>query len=93
VEQAPALDNDLEPVSFGMVPRLRQIKERLLASGAAGASMSGSGSAVFGLYTDRGGLDQLVSEMASAGACAFACRTLSREAYHLNLFERSQDDM
>lgn len=46
------LVNDLEPVTERAFPVIRAIKRLLLAHGAAGAMMSGSGSAVFGLFAD-----------------------------------------
>ena len=46
------LDNDLESVALPVHPRIRDVKERLLALGATGALMSGSGSAVFGLFAN-----------------------------------------
>lgn len=42
--------NDFEPSVFAMHPAVRQAKEALLAAGADYASMSGSGSAVYGLF-------------------------------------------
>ena len=44
--------NDFEPSVFAAHPSIREAKELLLASGALYASMSGSGSAVFGLFDD-----------------------------------------
>lgn len=44
--------NDFEPSVFAARPAIRAAKERLLAAGAVYASMSGSGSAVFGLFRD-----------------------------------------
>lgn len=44
--------NDFEPSVFAAHPVIRSVKERLLAAGALYASMSGSGSAVFGLFDD-----------------------------------------
>ncbi|TVR41814.1 MAG: 4-(cytidine 5'-diphospho)-2-C-methyl-D-erythritol kinase [Bacteroidia bacterium] len=44
------LVNDLEEPVFRLYPEIRQIKEKLLASGAVCASMSGSGSALYGLF-------------------------------------------
>jgi 4-diphosphocytidyl-2-C-methyl-D-erythritol kinase len=44
------LVNDLETVTVKSFPVIKQIKRLLLAHGAVGAMMSGSGSAVFGLY-------------------------------------------
>lgn len=42
--------NDFEPSVFAAHPVIGRIKERLLAAGAVYASMSGSGSAVYGLF-------------------------------------------
>ena len=47
------LVNDLEPVTERAFPVIRAIKRLLLAHGAAGAMMSGSGSTVFGLFADH----------------------------------------
>jgi 4-diphosphocytidyl-2-C-methyl-D-erythritol kinase len=46
------LVNDLEPVTERAFPVIKKIKRLLLAHGAAGAMMSGSGSTVFGLFAD-----------------------------------------
>lgn len=45
--------NDFEPTVFAARPAIRQAKERLLSAGALFASMSGSGSAVYGLFDPR----------------------------------------
>jgi 4-diphosphocytidyl-2-C-methyl-D-erythritol kinase len=42
--------NDFETSVFALYPQLRQLKERIYACGATYASMSGSGSALFGLF-------------------------------------------
>lgn len=47
------LRNDLESVTIGKYPLLGVLKEELLAGGAHGALMSGSGPTVFGLFRDR----------------------------------------
>ena len=44
------LINDLEKVSFSLYPELSTIKDYLYSSGAIYASMSGSGSSVYGLF-------------------------------------------
>ncbi len=54
------LANDLEAVTIGRHPVIREIKERLVREGAAGALMSGSGPTVFGIF----------EEEATARACA-----------------------
>jgi 4-diphosphocytidyl-2-C-methyl-D-erythritol kinase len=45
--------NDLEVVTCQRHPVITTIKERLLAGGAAGALMSGSGPTVFGVFDDQ----------------------------------------
>jgi 4-diphosphocytidyl-2-C-methyl-D-erythritol kinase len=45
--------NDFEAVVFKQHPRLGAIKRKLIRSGASPAMMTGSGSALFGLYEDR----------------------------------------
>ena len=47
------LSNDLEPVTCGRFPLISELKEMLLAAGARGTLMSGSGSTVFGLFGDE----------------------------------------
>lgn len=47
------LVNDFEPTVFARNPEIRQAKEAMLSHGAIYASMSGSGSAVFGLFADK----------------------------------------
>jgi 4-diphosphocytidyl-2-C-methyl-D-erythritol kinase len=42
--------NDLEPVTIGRFPVIREIKELLLEKGAAGVLMSGSGPTVFAVF-------------------------------------------
>jgi 4-diphosphocytidyl-2-C-methyl-D-erythritol kinase len=46
------LCNDLETVTTALCPEIRKIKQKLLEMKAAGASMSGSGPSVFGLFYD-----------------------------------------
>ena len=44
------LVNDLEAVTIGRYPIIREIKEQLLREGAVGSLMSGSGPTVFGVF-------------------------------------------
>ncbi len=48
---ADLLKNDLEPPVIKQYPLIDEIKKRLLAKGAEGALMSGSGPSVFGLFS------------------------------------------
>ena len=45
--------NDFERVVFGLHPQLKSIKGKLLKLGARPASMSGSGSTLFGIFPNR----------------------------------------
>jgi 4-diphosphocytidyl-2-C-methyl-D-erythritol kinase len=49
-ELVASLHNDLEVVTAGRYPEIGQMKEFLLARGAQGALMSGSGASVFGIF-------------------------------------------
>ena len=44
------LKNDFEEALFPKYPELPQVKEKLYAAGAEYASMTGSGSAIYGLF-------------------------------------------
>jgi 4-diphosphocytidyl-2-C-methyl-D-erythritol kinase len=47
------LVNDFEKTVFPKYPEIESIKEQLYDNGAVYASMSGSGSSVFGLFKDN----------------------------------------
>jgi 4-diphosphocytidyl-2-C-methyl-D-erythritol kinase len=49
---AAVVGNDLAPVTRGIIPEVAKLERTLLASGALGASMSGSGTAVYGIFHD-----------------------------------------
>lgn len=51
-EWQTSVKNDFERSVFAAHPRLKEIKEQLLASGATYAAMSGSGSTIFGIFKD-----------------------------------------
>jgi 4-diphosphocytidyl-2-C-methyl-D-erythritol kinase len=50
---ADLLVNDLEAVTVKRYGRIKVLKDRLIEKGAAGALMTGSGSAVFGIFGSR----------------------------------------
>lgn len=53
--------NDFDEPVFAMLPRLRALKQRLLDSGAFFASMSGSGSTLFGAYENAAARDRAMA--------------------------------
>jgi 4-diphosphocytidyl-2-C-methyl-D-erythritol kinase len=52
VELADLVANDLAPVAEHLEPACRALRLELIARGAAAACVTGSGSAVFGLFPD-----------------------------------------
>ena len=50
---AAVVGNDLAPVTRDIIPEVAELEQSLLASGALGASMSGSGPAVYGIFHDE----------------------------------------
>ncbi len=50
---ASKIGNALEPVTFSLLPELKDIKESVLESGALNAIMSGSGPTIIGLFEDE----------------------------------------
>ena len=79
------LRNDFERVVFPQHPSLAEIKRILAASGkpeaALLASLSGSGSALFGLYLTRGDAEASCQRLESAGVRSQLTRTLPRSKY------------
>lgn len=47
---AGSIGNDLAPVTSGLVPEVVRYEKELIRAGALGASMSGSGTAVYGIF-------------------------------------------
>lgn len=52
------VENDFEAVVFDEYPRLKSLKKKLLRLGADPAMMTGSGSALFGIFRTREGLEK-----------------------------------
>lgn len=66
---ARLMRNALEPSAVALCPEIAHYKERLLQAGALGAAMTGSGSAVFGLFPNR---RAAMAAMAAFGDAPFA---------------------
>jgi 4-diphosphocytidyl-2-C-methyl-D-erythritol kinase len=75
-----ALTNHLEEVVAPAVPAIAQMKAALLAAGALGAAMSGSGPTVFGVARSLDHARQIHRRVNRAGWSCWAVRTLSGRA-------------
>ncbi len=60
---AATLFNALEEPATGLVPEIGEIRQELLRQGALAASMTGSGSAVFGLFESRASAETALQAM------------------------------
>ena len=81
--QGGALSNDFEAAVFPRYSRLAAIKRELLRQGAAGASLAGSGSAVFGIFQNSAKARR--AARAFPKDQVFACSTVSRAEYRRKL--------
>jgi 4-diphosphocytidyl-2-C-methyl-D-erythritol kinase len=75
------IENDFEQVIFPEYPELREGKSALLSAGAKYASLSGSGSTLYGLFASRGAAAQAVARLRKQGWAAQATSTVTRPAY------------
>ncbi len=78
---ASKMVNVLETVTIPMHPVIGEIKDRLMEEGALGAMMSGSGSAVFGIYETK--------EQAIKVANYFKMKCNYREVYVTSTYSKS----
>lgn len=76
---AQGLGNDLEPPVTSRFPEIRRAVRDLVALGAVHAAMSGSGSAVFGIFGDASLAAAARSALAGRGASAILTATLPAE--------------
>jgi len=79
--RAAQMVNDLEPPVVRRHPEITEMKSALKEGGAVASSMSGSGSAVFGLFRTRGAAARMLGPLAKGGARTHLTRTLTRGEY------------
>ena len=75
------IENDFERVVFPQYPALRDVKCALERAGAAYASLSGSGSALYGLFKTKAGAEKAAARLRKEGIPAQATVTLTRPQY------------
>jgi 4-diphosphocytidyl-2-C-methyl-D-erythritol kinase len=86
------IENDFETVVFPQYPSLRDIKRLLVGSDSGSpavyAALSGSGSALFGLYSSVAGAEAAQQRVlrSAPDAQAFVTKTLPRAAYWSSIF-------
>lgn len=71
------LINDLEPAVVPRHPRISKVKADLLKSGALGSMMSGSGSSVFGLFSDADSAGRGYSKISNIWPGSFLAHSVS----------------
>jgi len=76
--RAAQMINDLEPPVVRRHPEIGTLKSALREAGAVAAAMTGSGSAVFGLFRTQSAAVRAVKSTSRTGARARLTRTLSR---------------
>jgi 4-diphosphocytidyl-2-C-methyl-D-erythritol kinase len=81
------IENDFERVVFPQYPELRDIKRALERQGAEYASLSGSGSAVYGLFPSEQAAERAAAQLQAEDMRAQATHTLTRKQYWERLFK------
>jgi 4-diphosphocytidyl-2-C-methyl-D-erythritol kinase len=75
------IENDFERVVFPKYPELRDIKGELERAGSRYASLSGSGSTLYGLFRSPAEAAKAVGRLRKQGLKAVATSTLTRQQY------------
>ena len=87
LESGDGLENHFETVVFRDQPDLKRLKQRLLQWGARKAGLTGSGSALVGLFDDKGALTKAHAALRAGDVRLLATQTLTRHQYRHSLVE------
>jgi 4-diphosphocytidyl-2-C-methyl-D-erythritol kinase len=79
------IENDFEKVVFPKYPELRDMKGELERAGSRYASLSGSGSTLYGLFRSPAEAAKAAGRLRKQGLKAVATRTLTRQRYWKSL--------
>jgi 4-diphosphocytidyl-2-C-methyl-D-erythritol kinase len=82
------IENDFEKVVFPQYPELRDIKGALERVGAGYASLSGSGSSLYGLFRSSADAAMAANRLRKQGLQAVATRTLTRSQHWKRILDR-----
>jgi 4-diphosphocytidyl-2-C-methyl-D-erythritol kinase len=80
------IENDFERVVFPQYPELRDVKRVLEREGADYASLSGSGSTMYGLFRTRERAAKAAERMSAEGFATIVTETLPRNEYRAQTF-------
>jgi 4-diphosphocytidyl-2-C-methyl-D-erythritol kinase len=80
------IKNDFEEVVFPEYPELSEIKNALERAGAKYASLSGSGSTLYGLFASKEAASAAVTKLQKQGWAARATVTMTRKKYWRGIF-------
>jgi 4-diphosphocytidyl-2-C-methyl-D-erythritol kinase len=84
------IENDFERVVFPQYPELRDVKRVLEREGADYASLSGSGSTMYGLFRTRERAVQAAERMSAEGLATTVTATLPRKEYREQMFVKQR---
>ncbi len=84
--------NDFETVVFEAHPQLKSIKTKLLKAGAASALMTGSGSAVFGLFPNRAAAAAAARRLGGPGIAGVHRISLVSRVRYQSLWRRALNE-
>src|SRR5580704_3912624 len=81
------IENDFEKVVFPKYPELRDVKGALERAGSRYASLSGSGSTLYGLFRSSADAAKAAGRLRKQGLKAVATSTLTRQQYWKRIFD------